>query len=208
LVDKVLLFFKPDDRARRTPLARGAISASPPTTSSGAAPVSRVLSFPNPVNEVTARVVAGGVVLLGLAAIVLQLPWLAPAIAAGFLLRVLSGPRFSPLALLAVRAIVPRLPFEPKLVPGPPKRFAQAIGLTFSTVATLLFFALGLDTAAYVVLGALVFAATLESVFGLCLGCRAFALLIRAGVIPEEVCERCNDIWAGDRPATPSPLVP
>jgi hypothetical protein len=24
-----------------------------------------------------------------------------------------------------------------------------------------------------------------------------FGVLIRAGVIPDEVCERCNDIWSG-----------
>ena len=45
----------------------------------------------------------------------------------------------------------------------------------------------------------LVAAATLESVFGYCLGCKIFALLMKAGVVPEEVCERCSDIWA-DRP--------
>lgn len=167
-----------------------------------------LVSFPNPVNEVTARVVAGGVVLFGLATILLQLPWLTLVLAAGFLLRVLSGPRFSPLAVLANRVIVPRLPFRAKLVPGPPKRFAQTIGLAFSTAAALLFFVFGLDTAAYVVIAALVVAASLESFAGLCLGCQAFALLIRAGVIPEEVCERCNDIWAGRRPPAPAPPAP
>jgi len=40
----------------------------------------------------------------------------------------------------------------------------------------------------------LIVAAGLESVFGLCLGCKAFALLMRFGVIPAEVCERCNNI--------------
>jgi hypothetical protein len=39
-------------------------------------------------------------------------------------------------------------------------------------------------------------AATLESAFGICLGCMTFGALMRAGVVPEEVCERCNDIWA------------
>ena len=169
---------------------------------------SPLLSFPNPVNEVVARVVAGGVVLMGVAAIALQQPWLSLVLAVGFLLRVLAGPRLSPLALLASRVIVPRLPVAPKLVPGPPKRFAQTIGLVFSTTAALLSFAFGLDTAAYVVLGALVVAATLESVFGLCLGCRAFALLMRAGVIPAEVCERCDDIWAARTPTAPPPPVP
>lgn len=39
-------------------------------------------------------------------------------------------------------------------------------------------------------------AATLESVFAYCLGCKVFAILMRAGIIPEEVCERCNNIYA------------
>ena len=55
---------------------------------------------------------------------------------------------------------------------------------------------LGYWTAAEVMLGLLASAAFLESAFGLCLGCKVFAVLMRAGVVPEEVCERCNDIWA------------
>lgn len=159
-----------------------------------------LFSFPNPVNEVTARVTAGGVVLITAVALALQLRWLAILLGVGFLLRVISGPRLSPLALLSSRVIVPRLPWGPKLVAGPPKRFAQSIGLVFSLTAALLFFAFGSSTAGYAVLGALLLAALLESVFGLCLGCRAFALLMRAGVIPAEVCESCNDIWAGRTP--------
>jgi hypothetical protein len=34
-------------------------------------------------------------------------------------------------------------------------------------------------------------------VFGLCLGCRAFDVLMRLGVIPPEVCERCNNLALG-----------
>ncbi len=155
-----------------------------------------LLTFPNPVNEVTARTTAAGVVVLAALALVLQQPWLSVVLAVGFLLRVASGPKLSPLALIASRVIVPRLPWEPRLVAGPPKRFAQAIGLVFSLASALLFYAFGADLAGYAVLGALLVAATLESAFGLCLGCRAFALLIGAGVIPPEVCERCNDIWS------------
>ncbi|MGD0452200.1 MAG: DUF4395 domain-containing protein [Solirubrobacteraceae bacterium] len=158
------------------------------------------VSFPNPVNEVTARVTAGGVVLLGALALALQLPWLSVVLAVGFLLRVMAGPRLSPLALLASRVIVPRLSWAPRPVAGPPKRFAQLIGLVFSLAAALLFYVFALNAAAYAVLGALVLAAVLESVFGICLGCRAFALLMRAGVIPPEVCESCNDIWAARTP--------
>jgi hypothetical protein len=154
----------------------------------------RLFSFPDPVNEVSARLVAGGVVLLSLATILFAQPWLTAVIAYGFLARVLSGPTLSPLGQLVTRVITPRLHVAARPVPGPPKRFAQAIGLVFSVSAAVLALGFGLPSAAYVVLGLLIVAATLESVFGLCLGCKAFAILMRAGVIPEEVCERCNGL--------------
>lgn len=157
-------------------------------------------AYPSLVDEVAARVTAGGVVVLGAAAIALGWRIVAVALAVGFALRVLWGPRFSPLALLATRVVVPRLRLVPRPVPGPPKRFAQVIGLTFATATALLLFPLHASVAGYAVLGALVAAATLEAVLGLCLGCRAFALLMRVGVVPAEVCERCSDIWAGRTP--------
>lgn len=166
----------------------------------------RLLSFPNPVNEVAARVTAGGVVVLGVLLLMTGWQWLAIAMAVGFFLRVLAGPKLSPLALLSVKVIVPRLPLDKKMVAGPPKRFAQTIGLVFTAVASLLFFvAPGGDTAGYVMIGFLIIAASLESFVGFCLGCQAFALLMRVGVIPAEVCESCNDIWAGrERPTVAS----
>jgi hypothetical protein len=153
-----------------------------------------LFSFPDPVNEVSARLVAGGVVALSVLTIALNVPWLTAVIAYGFLARVASGPTLSPLGQLVTRVIVPRLPIAARPVPGPPKRFAQAIGATLSVAAAVLALPLGLTSAAYVLLGLLIAAATLESVFGLCLGCRMFALLMRAGMIPPEVCERCADI--------------
>jgi hypothetical protein len=107
---------------------------------------------------------------------------------------VLTGPKASPLGQLVTRVITPRLPVEPKLVAGPPKRFAQGMGLAFSSTALLLTLT-GHWWLAQVVLGLLVVAAFLESALGFCLGCKTFALLMRVGVIPEEVCERCNDPW-------------
>ncbi|HET8672494.1 MAG TPA: DUF4395 domain-containing protein [Thermoleophilaceae bacterium] len=156
-----------------------------------------VFSFPNPVNEVSARLVAAGVVVLSVLAIALDQPWLTAVIAYGFVARVLTGPTLSPLGQLVTRGITPRLPVAARPVPGPPKRFAQGIGATLSVTAAVLALGLGLHTAAYAVLGMVIAAATLESVLGFCLGCRLFALLMRAGVIPTEVCESCADIWAG-----------
>ena len=62
--------------------------------------------------------------------------------------------------------------------------------------------ALGFDARAAVdvLLGLVIVAATLESVFALCVGCKIFAFLMRTGLIPPDVCERCNDIWSGARP--------
>jgi hypothetical protein len=157
-------------------------------------------SFPNPVNEVSARLVAGGVVILTIATIVFQQPVLLVLLAYGFVARVLTGPTLSPLGQFVTRVLTPNLPFEPKYVPGPPKRFAQAIGATLSVAAVILYFGFGLTTAAFVFVGLITIAATLESVFAICLGCRIFAVLMRAGIISEDVCERCNDIWANDAP--------
>ena len=153
------------------------------------------IGFPNPVNEKAARVVAGGVVLMAIAAIVFELEWLLVVIALGFLARVLTGPTLSPLGQFATKVAAPRLG-EPKYVAGPPKRFAQAMGLTMSTAAVVLYFGFDAHAAAWAVTGVLAGVAALESVFALCLGCQAFALLMRIGVVPEATCERCANIWA------------
>ena len=155
-----------------------------------------MFSFPDPVNEVSARLVAAGVVLMGLATIGLDARWILIPLAYGFVARVLTGPTLSPLGQLVTRVITPRLNVEPKYVPGPPKRFAQGIGVVFSVTALVLAFGFDDFAAAKVVLALLVVAACLESALALCLGCKAFAVLMRLGVIPEEVCERCNDLWA------------
>lgn len=157
---------------------------------------SELFSFPDPVNEVSARLVAGGVVLMSVATIALDQPWFLLVIAYGFIARVLTGPTLSPLGQFVTRVLTPALPFEAKEVPGPPKRFAQGIGVAFSVTAAVLALGFGLTTAAYVVLAGLTVAASLEAFLGLCLGCKMFALLMKVGIIPAEVCERCNNIWA------------
>lgn len=149
----------------------------------------RLVGFPNPVNEKAARVVAGLVVVTALTALLTHSGWLLWLLAAGFLLRVLSGPRFSPFGLLATKVVAPRLG-APKLVPGPPKRFAQGLGLAFSLVAATSV-ALGATTLGWALVVLLIAAALLESVVAFCVGCSIFGLLQRAGMIPESVCEAC-----------------
>ena len=160
----------------------------------------KLLTFPNPVNDYAARSVAGMVVLLCIATLVFRTPWLLWPLALGFVARVASGPRFSPFGQLATKVIAPR--FGPaKLVPGPPKRFAQTIGATLS-VGALIAFYLGAPTVSWVLVGLITAAATLESVFGFCLGCAIFGKLQAIGVIPVSVCEACNDIRLRQRATT------
>ena len=154
----------------------------------------KLFSFPNPVNEKSARLVASGVVLMCLVTIAFNLPWLTAVIAYGFIARVLTGPTLSPLGQLVTRVITPRLPGASKLVPGPPKRFAQGMGAFMSTLACVLALGFGLTTLAYVVLGLMAVAAFLEAAFAYCLGCKIFGLLIRRGIIPASVCDECADI--------------
>jgi hypothetical protein len=156
--------------------------------------VADLFSFPHPVNEKAARTVAGGVVVLAVLTLVTQAWWLLVPLALGFWARVLTGPTLSPLGQLATRFVAPRLG-SPRYVSGPPKRFAQGMGAAMSTAAAVLALS-GAQTAATVVLAMLIAAATLESVFGYCLGCKVFGVLMRAGVIPQEVCAECADIWA------------
>ena len=157
-----------------------------------------LLGFPNPVNEVAARSVAGLVLTSAIVTVLLGTLvgpawlWLVAPIAVGFVLRVLSGPKLSPFGQLATRVLAPRIGHE-RLVAGPPKRFAQAMGATMTITAVVLQ-ALGLHAAVVVLLLMLVVAATLESVFGYCIGCRVFALGMRAGIVPEETCEACANI--------------
>lgn len=153
-----------------------------------------LFAFPNPVNEVSARLVAGGVVVMTAVILLFGQHWLLVPLAYGFAARVATGPTLSPLGQLVTRGITPRLGAN-KPVPGPPKRFAQGIGATLTVSAALLHFGFGATTAADVLVGLVLVAATLESVFAFCIGCKLFALLMRAGVIPEEVCEECNNIW-------------
>lgn len=153
----------------------------------------RLFSFPNPVNEKAARVVAGTVFVISIITLVTGVYWLLIPLAYGFWARVLTGPTLSPLGWTAQNVVAPRLG-ERKPVSGPPKRFAQGMGAVMSSAALILGLILGHHTAADVLLGLLIFASGLESIFAYCLGCKIFALLMRAGLIPDEVCAECADI--------------
>ncbi|MFZ4583951.1 MAG: DUF4395 domain-containing protein [Acidimicrobiia bacterium] len=154
----------------------------------------RLFSFPDPVNEYAARWVAGFVVVLSGAFVLTGWKWLCIVLAYGFVARVCTGPTLSPLGQFVTRAVIPALGSPNRPTAGPPKRFAQGIGATLSVTALVLAYGFDAVTAARVVVGMITVAATLESVFGFCLGCWIFARLMRIGLVPASVCEACNDL--------------
>lgn len=160
--------------------------------------VREAFAFPEIVNDYAARCTAALVVALAVLTIVVPAPlqaWLAWALAMGFALRVAGGPRYSPFGRLSVHVLAPRVSAEPRMVAGAPKRFAQMIGLVMSSAALGLFLA-GFASAGVVVLYVLVLAALAEAALGFCLGCWIYGKLQGAGLVSEDACVDCADIWA------------
>ena len=153
--------------------------------------MSTLFSFPDPVNDYAARFVAAMVVILTLSFLVTANIWVLIFILYGFLARVLTGPTLSPIGLIATKILVPLFGNPEKLVPGPPKRFAQAIGLVFSAAALIALLFSEISATRYLI-GILGFFASLEAFVGFCTGCYVFGWLIRFRLIPESVCESCK----------------
>lgn len=152
------------------------------------------MSFPDPVNETSARLVAAGVVAQALVFIVVREAWVLVPLTYGFLARVATGPTLSPLGQFVTRVATPRLEavlrrnradFHSRQVPGPPKRFAQAIGLAFTAVASVAW-VLDATAVAVALIAMLAVAATLEAAFAICLGCIAYSAIWG--------CADCDDI--------------
>ena len=153
-----------------------------------------LLSFPDPVNETSARLVATGVVVQAIVFLVVREWWVLVPLTFGFLARVSTGPTLSPLGQIVTRVATPAVEtrfrrrnpaFHSRRVPGPPKRFAQAIGLAFTASASVAWI-LGAPSVAIVLIGLLAVAAMLEAAFAVCLGCIAYSAIWG--------CADCDDI--------------
>ena len=152
-----------------------------------------VFGFPDQVNEKAARVVAGGVAIGALVTLITGWHWLLVLLALGF---------------LAGRV---RTKAEPAGAAGDPRRgasarrsvngarSAEAVRAGDRTgadgVAAVAGLWLGQPAVASALVGILLVFATLESVAGFCAGCWMFGHLMRLGVIPEQTCAACADMW-------------
>ncbi|MBP9115318.1 MAG: DUF4395 domain-containing protein [Acidimicrobiia bacterium] len=159
-----------------------------------------LFSFPNPVNEHSARMVAVGAVCLGLTYIITGNIWILALLTYGFWARALTGPTLSPLGQVVTRVLSPLLAkkFKPKFCSGPPKRFAQSIGAFFTTSALFTYVLGDSVLVSKYFISVLLFAASCEAFFGFCFGCAIFGYLMKWGIIPEEVCEKCQNYKVSD----------
>jgi hypothetical protein len=163
----------------------------------GASGIAPLLSFPHPVNEYAARALAGLTFATAIAVILINSAWLTLLLVYLFLAGVVAGPKLTPTGWLAVNVVVPRFIKKKKIVAGPPKQFAQGVGLVFSLAAAVLAIGFGMETAAFSLIGVLVLFSGLEAFAGFCMGCFVFGYLMKWGIIPAELCARCNDITLG-----------
>ena len=155
--------------------------------------LSGIFSFPEVVNEYAARIVALLVLGLCIIIVITENMWLLGFLTYGFWARVLTGPTLSPLGLIVTKGIIPAFGNPRKSVIGPPKRFAQAIGVLFSTSALVIAIIGHWSISINIILVLAIFA-TLESFFGFCAGCWVFGHLIRLKIIPEKFCLRCQNL--------------
>jgi hypothetical protein len=153
----------------------------------------RISRFPSIVDDVTVRLVAAEVLVVGVVALAAQQWWLYAVLAVDFVLRAGWGPSASPFARLAQSVLRPRVAAPPRYTAGPPKRFAAAVGAVLTIAATVLWLAGAILPVALIGVVMVVFPA-LESLAGVCVGCIVFGWLMKAGLIPESVCVECADI--------------
>ncbi|GAA3693281.1 DUF4395 domain-containing protein [Terrabacter ginsenosidimutans] len=156
--------------------------------------------FPAVVDDVTVRLIAAVVLVVGVIALATSQWWLYAVLAVDFTLRAALGPSASPVARLVQRWIRPAVSAPKRPTAGPPKRFAATIGAALTVAATALWVLSLVTGSSGAVVGVVLIGVVmvvfpaLESVFGICVGCILFSGLMRLGVIPEEVCLECADI--------------
>jgi hypothetical protein len=95
------------------------------------------------------------------------------------------GVQHTPHAWVFRKLIRPRLGPPAELEDAAPPRFAQAVGLVFTSVALVGFLA-GATTVGLVATGFALVAALLNAVLGLCLGCELYLLIRRIRPVQRQ----------------------
>jgi hypothetical protein len=128
------------------------------------------------VNEQVTRINALLTVIVVVLAFVLNSAWLLAFLMADFFIRAFTEMKFSPISYTS-HSVRSALSLSVKMIDKAPKIFAARMGFLMSTAIAILFL-LNLTTAAVVVASILIFFATLEFAFGICVGCLMYTYLV------------------------------
>lgn len=96
-----------------------------------------------------------------------------------------AGIRRHPYGVVYRALVRPRLPAPTELEDPAPPTFAQGVGFVI-TAAGLILQLLGVPNALVIAAAAAFVAAFLNAVFGLCLGCLLYVLLVRLGLVRRK----------------------
>jgi hypothetical protein len=128
-------------------------------------------------DENITRTVAIFTVLVTTTAIILGNYIIMFLLAADFAIRSFTTGKTSPLKFLSVHTTGFLEIRDKKLIDAAPKKFAALLGMTFSLLAAI-FMVMQFPATALVIASALIFCALLEGVFGYCLGCTVYSILV------------------------------
>lgn len=128
------------------------------------------------VNEQVTRINALLTVLLVVLAFVLNTAWVLAFLMADFFIRAFTEIKFSPISFTS-HSVRNALSLSVKMIDKAPKIFAARMGFLMSTAIAVLYI-LNLTAATVTVAAILIFFATLEFAFGICVGCMIYTYLV------------------------------
>lgn len=156
--------------------------------------MSRVKELQAPPERIQEAVVRGIAFLVLLAVLItLLFDTILPmyVLAVDFFIRACISGRFSLLALLSRKGVSQILRFKKRMIIARPKKFAAGIGFLLSLTALILVVIFDYEFWFIALSGMLGLFSALEAFFKFCAGCKIFGLLIRLGILREEVCYDC-----------------
>ncbi|MDX9881228.1 MAG: DUF4395 domain-containing protein [Prolixibacteraceae bacterium] len=128
------------------------------------------------INEQVTRLNALFAIVAVVLAFVSKSPVFLIFLMADFFMRAFTRLKYSPISYMSI-GLSNALQLPAKSIDKAPKIFAARLGFVMTTVISLLFI-LNLKLAALVVAGVLVFFATLEFAFAICVGCAIYSYVV------------------------------
>jgi hypothetical protein len=128
-------------------------------------------------DEYITRTIAVFTVLVTIAALFFGNYLIMLLLTADFAIRSFTSGKGSPLKFISIHTAGFLEIRDRKLIDAAPKKFAALLGMTFSFL-TAVFMIMQFPITAVVIASALIFCALLEGIFGYCLGCVVYSILV------------------------------